>query len=100
MAQQKLVFGRDRDPGVVEEVVGRTKSGALASNPCVLFYGEGPEGRICFDCVHFFKQPGTAGTYYKCDLRRVTRGPASDHRARWPACARFEDRAPGEHGHP
>lgn len=32
----------------------------------------------------------TAGTYYKCDLRRVTGGPATDHRTSWPTCAKFE----------
>lgn len=85
--QSKLVFGVDRDPG--EVVVGRSKSGALTSNPCVAAYGPDPEGRQCKDCKHLFMQGGVAGRYYKCDLRVITGGPASDHRYRWPACARF-----------
>jgi len=94
--QQRLVFGRDRDPGVVEEIVveggPRTKQGTLKSNPLIVVYGKGPAGAKCGDCVHFFRQGGVAGTYYKCELRRVTSGPATDHRVRWPACGKYEVR--------
>lgn len=88
--QARLVFGRDRDPGVVEEVVGRTASGTPTSNPCVVAFGPGPAGASCRSCVHLFAQGGVAGRYYKCELRRVTGGPGTDHRVGWPACARFE----------
>lgn len=71
---------------------GRTKMGTLTTNPMLALAGPGPEGRICRDCTHFFRQGGVAGTYYKCDLRRVTSGPATDHRVKWPACARFDER--------
>jgi hypothetical protein len=86
--RRQLTF--DRDPG--EVLAGRTKSGALKVNPCVLAYGPGPEGRKCGDCVNLYQQGGVAGTYYKCALRLNTSGPGSDHRFRWPACARFEPR--------
>lgn len=92
-AQQRLVFGRDRDVTTIEEAMERTKTGVLRSNPCVLAYGPGPEGRICGDCVHLFARGDTAGTYYKCDLRRFSNGPATDHRVRWAACAKFEERS-------
>ena len=95
------VFGVDRDPGVVESLPagsanrvknGKGRLGALKVNP-MLVHGPGPEGRICRDCVHLNQVGGTSGTYYKCDLRRNTRGPASDHRVRWPACVKFEEEA-------
>ena len=90
---QRLRFGRDRDPG--EVAVERTRDGkgrlgAPKSNPCIPAFGPGPEGATCGSCVHLFRQGGTAGTYYKCELRRVTGGPGTAHRVRWPACARFE----------
>lgn len=91
-AQQRLVFGRDRDVSTIEEAMERTKSGTLRGNPCVAAFGPGPDGRVCGDCVHIWARGDTAGTYYKCDLRRVTGGAASDHRVGWPACARFEER--------
>lgn len=94
-AQQRLVFGRDRDPGVVEEVTveggPRNKDGSLKSNPLLVVYGKGPDGAKCGDCTHLFARGDTAGTYYKCDLRRVTGGPGTDHRVRWPACGRFKE---------
>jgi hypothetical protein len=91
--QRRLVFGRDRDVGVAEEVVGRSRSGAPAANPCVVAFGPGPEGATCSSCTHLFARGDTAGRYLKCDLRRFTGGPATDHRAGWPACARFEERS-------
>lgn len=92
--QQKLVFGRDRDVGVAEEVVGRAggASSVRASNPCVVAFGPGPADRNCSSCMHLVAQGGVAGRYLKCDLRRITGGSATDHRARWPACARYEER--------
>jgi hypothetical protein len=69
-------------------------------NPCIDMYGPGPEGRICRDCVHLqgFKQ---SATWYKCTKRAwKTKGgkypgtvyPGPDHRVRYPACAKFEER--------
>jgi hypothetical protein len=62
-------------------------------NPCVTMFGAGPAGAICKTCVHLFAPGGTNKTYYKCDLRHVTRGPATDHRVRWQACAKYQERA-------
>ena len=92
----KLVFGVDRDPGVIEDSGARTKSGTLRFNPVRVALGPGPEGAICGDCTHFYRVGGVAGRYYKCDLRKNTGGPATDHRVRWPACAKYEERSEGE----
>lgn len=88
--QTRLVFGRDRDTGVAEEVVGHAKGGTAKANPCLVVYGPGPEGTTCKSCVHLYAQRGVAGHYLKCELRRNTRGPGTDHRAGWPSCAKYE----------
>lgn len=61
-------------------------------NPCVELYGAGPEGERCKHCTHLYVKQYSSN-YYKCDLRRNSNGPATDHRANWPACGRF-DRSP------
>lgn len=70
---------------------GKGRWGALKVNPMLALVGPDPEGRTCGGCSHLFLQGGTAGRYYKCDLRAVTGGPLTDHRVRWPACSRFEE---------
>jgi hypothetical protein len=60
-----------------------------ALNPCVRAFGRGPEGEICKTCRHLFCH-ATNKLFYKCDLRAFTNGPGSDHRVRWPACAKWE----------
>jgi len=61
-------------------------------NPCVRYFGAGPEGVTCEGCVHLFGVQYSR-VYYKCDLRPISGGPGTDHRVRWPACAKYE---PGE----
>lgn len=63
----------------------------LHINPCVALYGPEPQGRTCEQCRHLIGICH-ARTYYKCLLRGVTNGPKTDHRMRWQACAKFEDR--------
>lgn len=58
-------------------------------NPCVRLFGTGPAWKQCKDCTHLYRNHIK---YYKCDLRKHTNGPGSDHRVRWKACARFEQR--------
>lgn len=82
----RLTFGVDRDPGSIAGA--RTNDGTFRTNPCVAAYGPGPEGKRCGDCAHLIAHR-FAKTYYKCDLRVQTASAASDHRVRWPACARF-----------
>lgn len=71
--------------------------GPPSVNPCVTRFGSGPEGKQCYSCVHLhgFKQ---SATWYKCELRAWkakasnTIYPGKDHRVRWPACAKWEER--------
>ena len=58
-------------------------------NPCVGLYGFDPQGRKCKDCIHLFVHH-CSKRYYKCNLRKFTHGPGSDHRVNWPACAKYE----------
>lgn len=55
-------------------------------NPLIAILGAGPAGMRCKDCAHLYHN----GRFLKCDLRHVTHGPGTDHRANWPACSKFE----------
>ena len=59
-------------------------------NPCIALYGTGPSTKQCGECKHFLRLNYHNKTYRKCDLRKITHGPGSDHRAMWQACGRFE----------
>ena len=68
-------------------------------NPCVALYGPGPAGVNCGRCAHLLARQGRSGRrWYKCALRRSSQdlgrlGAAStDHRGKWNACGRFEER--------
>jgi len=63
--------------------------GSPHSNPCVQWFGAGPMGVKCKECRLFLRHGGGSKTYFKCELRGVTNGPGTDHRANWPACHRF-----------
>lgn len=60
-------------------------------NPCVAVFGAGPEGARCATCTHLFAFEYSR-VYYKCGLRPNTNGPGTDHRLRWPACAKYQQR--------
>jgi len=62
----------------------------LDDNPCVYWYGKGPEGTKCKTCKKLvYKDRGKR--YYKCLERTITNGAASDHRVRWNACGKYEE---------
>jgi hypothetical protein len=67
-------------------------------NPCVALHGPGPEGQTCKGCVHLRYPLNVAGRFWKCDIRRVSRSRATDHRVTWPACAKYERREGEYHG--
>lgn len=59
-------------------------------NPCVRLFGYGPEGATCKSCGHLYAHCYRR-TYYKCDLRKDTAGPGSDHRVGWRACGKWQE---------
>lgn len=65
------------------------RQAAKQINPCLKAYGEGPAGMVCKTCKHLIAKKWDK-TYYKCALRKNTNGPATDHRAGWPACGRYK----------
>ena len=58
-------------------------------NP-MLVHGRGPEGARCGTCVFLLKGQYHNVTYQKCSLYKLTHGAASDFRAKWPACSKYE----------
>src|SRR6187402_922152 len=82
-------------PDHVQKQVKLFGMGGGTTNPCVRYYGTGPEGIKCKTCSHLFRKRYSK-TYIKCDLRMNTNGKGSDHKANWPACSKYEeaDQAP------
>jgi hypothetical protein len=58
----------------------------------IRLYGESP-GCQCAQCRHLIRKRGDhAGHFLKCEFAGVTASAATDWRAKWPACGRFEER--------
>ena len=62
--------------------------GNRKGNPCLGVYKTGPDDKRCKDCELLVRR----GKFFKCELRGITRGPGTDHRANWPASGRFVQR--------
>ena len=73
----------------VESGSHRVAQPAPTGNPCVSIYGQGKPGQTCKGCDHL-RALIYAKTYYKCDLRQNTHGTKTDHKVRWPSCAKYE----------
>lgn len=87
MNEQKTLIGWDDQPITIPEKNAIDKK----SNPCIALYGPGPEGAKCKDCSLLGAIKHDA-TWYKCKLRNNTHGRASDHKVRWPACGKFQQK--------
>ena len=62
-------------------------------NRCVRIYGKDPMGRTCSQCRLLRREVLRSGrAFFKCALVGSTRGPGTDFRAGWDACARFVPR--------
>lgn len=72
---------------------GKEPLGPLNPNPCVNLYGLGPAGARCGDCLHL-KRYHQSARWNKCEFRKGARGgeggPATDHKVKWQACARYQ----------
>jgi hypothetical protein len=74
-------------------------TGPPAVNPCIALYGQGPAMQCCKGCVHLRYAPARrVARYWKCDLRQLSHGAATDHKVNWPACGRYEKREQAYHG--
>jgi len=69
-------------------------------NPCIALYGAGPDGQTCKGCTHLryplMRNP--KAHHWKCDLRKLSHGAATDHRVTWQACTKYEKRTEPYHG--
>jgi hypothetical protein len=53
----------------------------------------GPPESRCGSCVHL-RRIKYARAYLKCEISKLTHGPATDVRAKWRGCARWEGAPP------
>lgn len=65
----------------------------LSDNPCIQWWGFGPEGKTCGDCAHLVVMQ-QARKWYKCGQRHdLTHSHKTDQRLKWQACGRFIQKA-------
>ena len=57
-------------------------------NPLIAKYGPGPVGTMCRTCINFLGDR----KFFKCELRGVSNSHSTDHRMKWPTCAKYEGR--------
>jgi len=56
-----------------------------------LTYGRTP-GRTCGECAYLCRRVNArGGTWYKCELMKITRGAATDIRRKYAACGKFRE---------
>jgi hypothetical protein len=65
-------------------------AGKECHNPMVVTFGFGPKDKRCKHCAHLCYHE-VAKRYYKCRLRGITCGAATDHRCNWPTCGKFQE---------
>ncbi len=87
------LFGDEYEP--IEE---KPLTFGVNGNPCIALYGPGADNQTCKGCVHLRYQSSANKRYWKCDLRKLTHGHATDHKVRWQACGRYERRTEEYHG--
>ena len=82
--QEQALQEMERDPETVR---------ATCSNPMVRGYGfhdDEPVQTRCKTCRHCLRKRHRSFRGYRCRFRRDSNGPATDHRLKWPACAKYE----------
>jgi hypothetical protein len=67
----------------------KNRSGSFNINPCIAVFGDGPDGSRCKNCTQLRYKAGSK-KFFKCALRTITNGAATDHKVNWPGCAKFE----------
>ena len=94
-----VLFGIKRPPGPPpresdddRDLAARARHEARTIGTMWYGFGHGPEGAVCGTCVHLRRRTYVK-TYFKCERYGVTRGAATDWRARWRACGLWRARA-------
>jgi len=58
-------------------------------NPMLTKYGL-KKGKTCKSCKFLYRDKHHNKTYFKCEVRGVSRSASTDHRAKWSACGLYE----------
>jgi len=87
----KDLFGKEVDPTTYmnPHKSNRNKDGSYKTNPLLSVHGPGPDNKRCKHCAFFYTKYFSK-KYFKCELRKYTKSPNTDHRANWLTCGRFE----------
>lgn len=89
------IFGNEITEAQARAILAKSKSGRKPTQPrgYAAPPGTGPEGETCKSCKHIYRNE-MSKTYLKCGLMRAhwTGGAATDIKASWPACSRWEAR--------
>jgi len=70
----------------------RVANGAARLVQMHTLYGQDEGGRPCKGCHHLIRYTPGATTFLKCELAGVTGSEASDWRAKWLACGKYQAR--------
>lgn len=81
------------DLDTVRAVAKKERHRANLIGRMVSLYGPGPSGATCGGCRHL-RAKQFSGRYLKCAFGPQSNGPATDWRARWSACGKFEAHTP------
>jgi len=60
-------------------------------NPMIVKHGM-KKGKACKDCEFFIREKFHDKTYFKCEIRGVSRSSTTDHRLRWLACGLYKQK--------
>ena len=90
----KDMFGNEVTVAAARAMLAKKGRRPTQQRGYAAFPGTGPEGETCKTCRHIYRNE-MAKTYLKCGLMRSTwtGGAATDIKAGWPACSKWEKRA-------
>lgn len=83
----KDLFGEESLPALKKGAFGNRIAEANYKQ-LIAAYGE-TEGQKCKNCIHLIRKSWDK-VYLKCGLARQSNSMATDWRAKWPACGKFE----------
>lgn len=72
--------GKKRDPDVINNVNKMVRKFGKSSDPT----------KTCKTCIHLISVQGNSKNYLKCELYGISKCTASDFRAKWQACGKYE----------
>lgn len=86
---QSVMFGDIRAIELAKPAK-KTPTGHKLHAAMIRANGQGPADTTCKGCRHLIRSGGHSKSFLKCNLTLMTNGAASDWRAKWLACGRYE----------